>query len=113
LGRPPRREIACTHAQPSTFVRGKVLGIEIATKLPVSARLYYRHVNQAEHYQSVEMTPQDGVHRAAIPGDYTDSDYPLQYYFELKQGSDKAWLYPGFNVALTNQPYFVVRSKTT
>ncbi len=113
LGHPQRREIACTHVQPVGFVSGRGLAIELETKHPVAARLYYRHVNQSQHYQSVEMQLQAGVHRAAIPGEYTDSNYPLQYYFELKQGSDKAWLYPGLNLDLTNQPYFVVRSETT
>ena len=32
---------------------------------------------------------------AAIPGDYTNSVYPLQYYFVLQRGADAAWLYPG------------------
>ncbi len=57
------------------------------------------------------MGQQGSVYRATIPGDYTDSNYPLQYYFEFKQGTDKTWLYPGFNSDLTNQPYFVMRSK--
>src|ERR1700682_5769264 len=39
---------------------------------------------------------------------YTDSQYPLQYYFELRQGPESAWLYPGFADNLTGQPYFVV-----
>jgi hypothetical protein len=113
LGRPARREISCTHVQPPAFVKGRALALEIGTKLSVSATLYYRHVNQSEHYQSVEMTPQGEVYRAAVPGDYTDSNYPLQYYFEFRQGRDKAWLYPGLNADLINQPYFVVRGKTT
>jgi hypothetical protein len=48
-------------------------------------------------------------YRATIPADYTNSQYPLQYYFEVKEKPDKAWLYPGFGENLTNQPYFVVR----
>jgi hypothetical protein len=75
----------------------------------VLARLYYRRVTQAERYESTEMQLRDGHYRATIPADYTDSHYPLEYYFELKQGPDSAWLYPGFGVDLTNQPYFVVR----
>ena len=48
--------------------------------------------------------------RATIPAAYADSDYPLQYYFELREGDKgQAWLYPGFNATLTNQPYFVIR----
>ena len=40
---------------------------------------------------------------------YTDSPYPLQYYFELRDARGHAWLYPGFRADLCNQPYFVVR----
>jgi hypothetical protein len=29
---------------------------------------------------------------AAIPAGYTDSPFPLQYYFELSRGLDAAWL---------------------
>jgi hypothetical protein len=48
---------------------------------------------------------------AKIPAAYTDTQYPLQYYFELKEGPKSAWMYPGFNKELTNQPYFVVRKR--
>ena len=75
----------------------------------MSALLYYRHVTQAERYESAEMQLRDGRYHATIPAGYTDSQYPLEYYFELKQGPESAWLYPGFSEDLTNQPYFVVR----
>ncbi len=75
---------------------------------PITVRLWYRHVNQAERYQVTEIKPQDREYRVAIPGSYTASNYPLQYYFELKQGLEKAWLYPGFAPELAHQPDFVV-----
>jgi hypothetical protein len=107
-----RRAIACTHTPATKFIRGKDLEIEISIRQQVSAHLYYRHVNQCEHYQSVEMQAKAGKYRATIPGSYTDTEYPLQYYFELKEKRRyaNAWLYPGLNADLTNQPYFVVRS---
>jgi hypothetical protein len=40
------------------------------------------------------------------------SDYPLQYYFELQDGKNSAWLYPGFNKTQSNQPYFAVYKET-
>ena len=76
---------------------------------PPSVRVHYRHVNQAERYQMVEMRLQSGTHRASIPAAYTDSRFPLQYYFELREGLDRASLYPGFMPDLANVPYFVVR----
>jgi hypothetical protein len=71
--------------------------------------LYYRHVHQSEAYEVVEMPERAGVWSYAIPGEYTDSAYPLLYYFELLDDDGHAWLYPGFEPDLANQPYFVVR----
>jgi len=47
-------------------------------------------------------------YRAKIPATYSDSSYPLEYYFEVKSMTGKALLYPGFGKDLTNQPYFVI-----
>ena len=109
LGRPRRVFISCRHTPPEKFRPGQPLKIEIAVEKPVSVRLYYRHVNQAERWESVEMQAQDSRYGANLEGSYTDSNYPVQYYFELKQGPAVACLYPGFMADLTNQPYFVVR----
>jgi hypothetical protein len=110
MGRPVRVISGCSHIQPERFKAGEPLNIEISVeKAIVSARLYYRHVNHAERYETVEMQLTDKYYRATIPADYTNSLYPLQYYFELKENPEKAWLYPGFTADLTNQPYFVVR----
>ena len=42
---------------------------------------------------------------AVIPAKYTQSPYPLQYYFELRS-KDAATLYPALNATLSNHPYF-------
>jgi len=73
------------------------------------ARLHYRHVNQAEDYRIIEFAAQGNHCRQTIPGEYTDSPYPLMYYFELHDRHGQAWLYPGLQADLANQPYFVVR----
>jgi hypothetical protein len=110
LGRPRRAPLACRHTPSARFRPGQPLEVELSPAgKPASARLYYRHVNQAERWETVEMEPHDNRYRATIPAAYTDSSYPLQYYFELKEGPEKAWLYPGFAADLANQPYFVVR----
>jgi hypothetical protein len=44
---------------------------------------------------------------AVIPDNYTDSPYPLQYYFELRT-AEAATLFPAFNATLSNQPYYAV-----
>ena len=109
-GRPVRPSAVCSHIQPKQFQTGKPLEIQLTVeKIPGSVRLYYRHVNHAERYESVDMKIAGNRCVAAIPAEYTDTMYPLQYYFELKDGPNAAWMYPGFNKDLTNQPYFVIR----
>ncbi len=112
LGRPQRDPAACRHQRPAGFRPRQAVQIEIAIdkgREIGSARLYYRHVNQAEHWESFEMVLRDGVFRAAIPAAYTDSPYPLQYYCEFKEAPDKAWIYPGFAAERANLPYIVLR----
>jgi hypothetical protein len=110
LGRPQRVLAAANHTQPTQFRVGQPLDIDLSVeKMPKSVRLYYRHVNQAERYEAVEMKMMGNRYQASIPAAYTNSPYPIQYYFEMKEGPESAWLYPGFNVDLTNQPYFIVR----
>jgi hypothetical protein len=101
--------VPCRHTPPAVFHPGQPLELEFAAPKLVSARMYYRHVNQAERFESVEMQVRDNRYRAAIPAAYTQSLYPLQYYFELKTAPDQACLFPGFAANLSNQPYFVVR----
>ena len=84
--------------------------LELMAPALTSAQLHYRHVNQAERWQSVAMDRKRQSYAAAIPSAYTGSPYPLQYYFELKQSAARAWLHPGFPPDLAGQPYFVIRS---
>jgi len=112
LARPSRASLKCQHQPASTFRPGEPLSVKLSVEKgskPVTARIYYRHVTQAERYESAEMDMRDGRYHAAIPASYTDSPYPLEYYFELRHGPESAWLYPGFGPTLTNQPYVVVR----
>ena len=76
---------------------------------PVSARLHYRHVDQAEDYEVAEMKEQGAHFTADIPGAYTQSPFPLQYFFEVHSGPEQAWLLPDFDATLSSQPYFLVR----
>ena len=113
LGQPERPAGGATHAPPGPFRRGAAvtvaLGFERQTPAPAAARLYYRHTQQAEPWLDLPMTfAADGC-QAVIPGDYTDSPYPLEYYFELRGAAGRPWLFPGFNATISNQPYFVLR----
>jgi hypothetical protein len=117
-GRPSRPSVACVHTPPESFRPGQalILAVEVsasaAKSAPKSVRLYYRHVDQAERWISQEMSNQNGRYAAAIPADYTMSIYALQYYFELCDAT-LAWMYPGFEKTLSNQPYFAVYKRTT
>jgi len=99
------------HSPPAHFTPGQPLALAIAVdrNTPVvTARLFYRHVNQAEEYGCVELTQHEGELQAVIPAAYTASDYSLQYFFELRETDDRAHRFPGFTSDLGNQPYFVV-----
>jgi len=54
------------------------------------------------------MSGDSGRYTGAIPAGYTDSRYALQYYFELRDKTGTAWMFPGFNETLSSQPYFTV-----
>jgi hypothetical protein len=98
---------------PPSFMAGEPLTVELALLGQQSAvaavRLCYRRVHQAQPYQTADMLVQGHQYRATIPGEYTNTAYPLEYYFELRNEAGQAWMYPGFDATLTNQPYFVVR----
>ena len=107
--RPMRATAVCRHIRPEGFRAGQPMDIELSfEKTPASARLYYRHVNHAERYETVDMQLLGNSYKATIPSTYTDTQYQIQYYIELKDRPNKAWLYPGFMPDLANQPYFVV-----
>ena len=113
--RPPGAQ--CAHTPPDLFQPGQPLSLSLGVAPPSgglsSVSLCYRHVNQAERWKSAAMSGQGGHFSGAIPAEYTDSEYPLQYYFELKNEEGSAWLYPGFNQTLSNQPYFAVYKRMT
>jgi hypothetical protein len=118
--RPP--ELALAHDPPGSFTPGAPLPLEAQLLGPVAtARLHYRHVNQAERFSTLDLSlSPEGVEsatmrgRGVIPGAYTASPYALQYYFVLGDGAGQARLWPGLDAAgpeprLANQPYYVVR----
>jgi hypothetical protein len=98
---------------PTSFHPGQPLEIEVTLRKPAtSVRLHYRHVDQAERFESLLMQAEGNRFRSVISAAYTDSPFPLQYYFEIRHDSGNASQYPGFAPGLTNQPYFVVRQAT-
>ena len=119
LAAPTRTSAPCRHTPPAHFQPGQSLEIDFALEKtgapaePITVRLNYRHVNQSEVFRTQEMQAANKHFRASIPGDHTESPYPLQYYFELRSGPGNAWLYPGLGIALSDQPYFIVRREST
>ncbi len=113
-GRPNRPSVACSHKEPIKFAPGEplTLSLQVSVAAPQahvsSVDLYYRHVNQGERWRSIPMDQKARDYEAAIPGDYTHSVYPLQYYFVLHHGGDSASFHPAFSSTFSNQPYYAV-----
>jgi len=110
LGRPNRTSIVVHHPEVEKIAAGQPVNLLLSfEKIPKSVEVYYRHVNQGERYEKMEMKPDGNSYKATISGDYTNSKYPLEYYFVLRNSPESAWMYPGFNEKHNNQPYFVIR----
>jgi hypothetical protein len=101
--------LADFHHPPSSFKRGQPLAISVHASRVVGVRLRYRRVNQAEDWQMVEMRQAGKDFRAEIPAAYGDSPFPLQYHFQIRDGSGKVGLLPGLAPGWQGQPYFVAR----
>jgi hypothetical protein len=111
-GRPNRPSVHCVHTPPESFHPGQPLSLSLKVEhdTVTAVHLYYRHVNQGERWLNLEMQRDPGGYGAAIPGGYTQSVYPLQYYFVLHRAT-AAWFYPAFNSTLSNQPYYAIAKR--
>jgi hypothetical protein len=100
----------CRHEEPPAFRRGKPIDVALSVKEKQvdAVVLHYRRVNQVERFLTTDMTAKGSEFRGRIPGEYTDSPFPVQYYFELRWAGTFA-MYPGIGPLLSSQPYFVVR----
>ncbi|MGD0251654.1 MAG: twin-arginine translocation signal domain-containing protein [Verrucomicrobiota bacterium] len=107
--------LANLHEPAASFQRGQPLTIlahvpNVSNLALISGlRLRYRHVNQGEVWQMIEMERAGDDFRAAIPANYTDSAFPLQYYFQIRTDAGSAWLRPGLEHRWHGQPYYFVR----
>jgi hypothetical protein len=86
--------------------------------------LHYRHASQAERWHSVEMEWEGNRWRGSIAAEYTNSPYPILYFFEVQTtGTEllgngtvrsvrkQAIHVPGFDHRFLNRPYYVVRMR--
>lgn len=111
LTRTKRTRINAQHDVPTRFVEGVALTLRLGVPAVITGvLLHYRHVDQAENYRTAPMQMREGEFATTIPAPYTQSKFPLEYFFEVRGGEGEVGLYPGFAPELTNQPYFVVRS---
>ncbi|MGH9693480.1 MAG: hypothetical protein ACRD5Z_05020, partial [Bryobacteraceae bacterium] len=111
LARPNRLAVAAHHTPAAQFDPGKPLEVSVAFRANRGDRkvnLFYRQADQSQRWHSVEMQARDNAYRATVPADYTQSPYPIQYYFEVQESGQSA-IFPGFNQDLSNQPYILVR----
>ena len=107
--RTPRARVSAQHTPPQNFRPHEPLHLTIIAKDAASIQLRYRHVNQAERFVSRAMQLRDARYEAAIPAEYTNAPYPLQYYFVVRRSSGDAAMFPGLQPPDWRPPYFVVR----
>ncbi len=119
---PPAVPVKCSHTPQDKFTSGNALEVKLfisgrssgeGIKSVHSVRLRYRHVNQAERWKVLDLNGEDGTYAATIPPEYTRSEFGLEYYFELADAGGVKWMYPGFDKALSNQPYFAIVQRNT
>ena len=110
LGRSKRSIATIHHQKPDGFAKGSPLTLDFAfEKTPKSAVLFYRHISQAERYENTGLLMNGSKGQAVIPAEYTNSHYSIEYYLEVRNAADDAWLFPGFNSDLASQPYFSIQ----
>lgn len=106
-----RTSFTASHTSAQSFHPGSDLTLSLQVAEPVAeVLLWYRHVTHAERWVSKSTERNGPIFTAAIPGSYTQSPFPLQYYFELRDQTD-ATFYPPLNATLSNQPYFAVHRR--
>ncbi|MFC1762805.1 hypothetical protein ACFL6U_12100 [Planctomycetota bacterium] len=111
---PAQRTIAdCLHEPAESFKPGNPMEIKVTLQAGEAdeVHLYYRHVNQAVNWQVATMKTDGEKYVAIIPGHYTQTRYPMEYYFAIDTGQKGIALYPGLDENLANMPYYVVRQK--
>ena len=97
------------HTQPRDFTPGAAVTLTIRRSIDWNEvpQLHYRHLNQAEGWNQIAMQESKDVFSVTIDGNYTNSNFDLQYYFSV-QTDIGICLMPGLRKDLSNQPYFII-----
>jgi len=75
----------------------------------ITVRRLLSHTAGLSGPQQVQMVRRGSDFLSRIPGAYTDSAYPLAYFFIVHHPGGDAWIMPGLDDDLANQPYHVIR----
>lgn len=89
------------------FEAGRPLVVHLRAETDTEAVLHYRHVNQAERWQSMPMRRNGNSYIAQIPADYTETDFHLQMFATFARGG-RSVIAPGLEDDLSNEPYITV-----
>ncbi|MCW0019102.1 hypothetical protein [Rhizobium sp. BT-226] len=90
-----------------SFNAGAGFDVRVSGEMDGEPILHYRHVNQAERWKSTTMSRTGEGYAASISGDYTQSEFHLQYFVSSKKNG-QAVLTPGLDGKLANEPYYTV-----
>ncbi len=104
----PTAEIRCT--PPQDFTPGRPLTIQAEAPANIELTLHARHLDQSDRYSVIPLRSSAGDHYTAqLPADYTASPYDIQFFLLARDTESRAaWIVPGFDETLANQPYFVI-----
>ncbi|MDV3249725.1 hypothetical protein DevBK_00125 [Devosia sp. BK] len=109
-GHRPTRSHPQNAVTTAAFTGGDPLPIRIDMRAEEPPVLHYRHINQAERWQSMPMEADGSGYKATIPAEYTKSDFHLQYFVSLRQDGQST-LIPGLAADLANEPYVTVMQR--
>lgn len=107
---PSRYRTALEYSMPASFRPGQPIPIRVTTEDDFDCRvdLHFRHLNQGERWMKIPMKSNGYLHEASVPDGYSQSRYALQIYFTVHNTLNDAWMVPGLNEDLSNQPYHVL-----
>jgi hypothetical protein len=109
----PRLPVVTFVQRPPTAALGMDFVVQVRVTAPAGVkwiRLRYRHVNQKEDYQTVEMAldARTGLYAGSIPASFIDPHWDLMYLVEIVDRQGNGRIYPDLEI---ETPYLVVGVK--
>lgn len=103
-GRTPTLSNNAEIEAPATFTAGQPIEVRLKAAADEPPVLHYRHVDQSKRWQSTPMAESGNGYAGTIPGDYTRSDFHLQYFVTFASRG-RSVIAPGLDADLANEPY--------